>query len=425
MPEQQPRHRTVPKKDSITRVSDDYPKKLCLYKSAASPFWWVRYFTKGKIVKKSTKTVDLRAAKEFAKNFYTDMLLREKDLLPISQSPTFRRCAELLIAEQETRIRRGELNPKLNINDKSLLKAHIYPFFDKMDIRSVTYKHINEFLAKLSESDLAPATQQKNLALISKILKHAHREGYLDKLPPLPTVKQQDAPRGWFSNAEYEILKTTVRDIVNDKEQIHLVLRQPITYEIQFLIWFMVNTFLRPSDVKLLKHRNVEIVKGEHSFLRLFTDSSKTTNRPVVSMPQAVSVYEDLLKNHEAAGKSINKEDYLFYPEISEEKDRWKAMDRMGRQFDYIVRKANLKTSPTGEDRTLYSLRHTAIMFRLTMGDLDLLTLARNARTSVEMIERFYANHLTPEMNVAKIQSMRQKPTQPQAQKEPTQTPKK
>jgi hypothetical protein len=64
-------------------------------------------------------------------------------------------------------------------------------------------------------------------------------------------------------------------------------------------------------------------------------------------------------------------------------------------------------------------------MFRLTMGDLDLLTLARNARTSVEMIERFYANHLTPEMNVAKIQSMRQKPTQPQAQKEPTQTPKK
>jgi hypothetical protein len=42
------------------------------------------------------------------------------------------------------------------------------------------------------------------------------------------------------------------------------------------------------------------------------------------------------------------------------------------------------------------------------MGDLDLLTLARNARTSVEMIERFYANHLTPEMNVAKIHSMRE-----------------
>jgi len=418
------RHRTVPTKDSITRLGKGYPDKLCLYQSEASPFWWVRYFTQGKIVKKTTKTTDLRLAKEFAKNFYTDMLLREKNLLPISQSPIFRRCAESLIAEQETRITRGELNPKLNVNDNSLLKAHIFPFFDKMDIRSITYKHINEFLAKLADAKLAPATQQKNLALISKILRHAHREGYLERLPPLPTIKQQDSPRGWFSATEYEILKDAVRDIVHDKEQTHLVNRQAITYEIQFLIWFMVNTFLRPSDVKLLKHRNIEIVKGDHSFLRIFTDSSKTTNRPVVSMPQAVTVYEGLIENHRASGKPIKKEDYLFFPEISEEKDRWKAMDRMGRQFDYIVKAANLKTSPTGEDRTLYSLRHTAIMFRLTMGDLDLLTLARNARTSVEMIERFYANHLTPEMNVAKIQSMRVKETSSKVTKKSSKAPK-
>jgi hypothetical protein len=47
-------------------------------------------------------------------------------------------------------------------------------------------------------------------------------------------------------------------------------------------------------------------------------------------------------------------------------------------------------------------------MFRLTKGgDIDLLTLARNARTSVDMIERFYARPLQAEMNVDKIQSMR------------------
>ena len=85
-------------------------------------------------------------------------------------------------------------------------------------------------------------------------------------------------------------------------------------------------------------------------------------------------------------------------------------MDRMGRQFDYIVKAAGLKKSPNGEERTIYSLRHTAIMFRLTKGEnIDLLTLARNARTSVEMIERFYARHLNAEMNVEKIQSMRNK----------------
>ena len=178
----------------------------------------------------------------------------------------------------------------------------------------------------------------------------------------------------------------------------------------QYLIWFMVNSFLRPSDVKTLKHRNIEIVKGEHSYLRISTDTSKTVNRPVVSMEVAVSIYQDLVNEHKKHTKMVDKEDYVFFPEIANEKDRWKAMDCMGRQFDYILQTAKLKKSPTGEERTLYSLRHTAIMFRLMMGDkIDLLTLARNARTSVEMIERFYARHLNAEMNIDKIQSMRVK----------------
>ena len=84
----------------------------------------------------------------------------------------------------------------------------------------------------------------------------------------------------------------------------------------------------------------------------------------------------------------------------------------MRRQFEWILDKAGLKIAPGGEPRTLYSLRHTAIMFRLTEGDnIDLLTLARNARTSVAMIERFYAKPLSGEMNVDKIQSKRVKPT--------------
>jgi hypothetical protein len=60
------------------------------------------------------------------------------------------------------------------------------------------------------------------------------------------------------------------------------------------------------------------------------------------------------------------------------------------------------------EKRSLYSLRHTAITFRLLYGrGIDLLTLARNARTSVEMIERFYSSNLTAEMNIELLQSKR------------------
>ena len=42
----------------------------------------------------------------------------------------------------------------------------------------------------------------------------------------------------------------------------------------------------------------------------------------------------------------------------------------------------------------MYGLRHTAIMFRLTIGRVDALALAKNARTSQQMIDKFYASHL-------------------------------
>ena len=70
-------------------------------------------------------------------------------------------------------------------------------------------------------------------------------------------------------------------------------------------------------------------------------------------------------------------------------------MKIMSSQFNEVLKYADLKNSSSGEPRTLYSCRHSAIMFRLTMGEsIDLLTLARNARTSVSMIERFYAKLL-------------------------------
>ena len=80
----------------------------------------------------------------------------------------------------------------------------------------------------------------------------------------------------------------------------------------------------------------------------------------------------------------------------------------MGRHSDFVVRIADLKTSASGESRAPYSLRHTAIMFRLQSSEnLELLTLAKNARTSVEVIQRFYGSHHEAEKNIESIQSMK------------------
>ena len=56
----------------------------------------------------------------------------------------------------------------------------------------------------------------------------------------------------------------------------------------------------------------------------------------------------------------------------------------------------HFKKDAYGQDRSLYSLRHLGIQMRLVKsgGKTNLLFLAKNCGTSVEMIERFYCKYL-------------------------------
>jgi len=62
-----------------------------------------------------------------------------------------------------------------------------------------------------------------------------------------------------------------------------------------------------------------------------------------------------------------------------------------------------------GNRRTLYSLRHTYICLRLMEG-ADIYQIAKNCRTSVEMIEKYYATHIKNTLDAAAINVRRAKP---------------
>ena len=152
----------------------------------------------------------------------------------------------------------------------------------------------------------------------------------------------------------------------------------------------------------MLKHKHVAVVRGKDTYLRLTHPPTKGHGQPVVTMERSVLVYDELLKRQREAGFG-KPDDYLFCPH---QLNRDYALRDITRQFDQVLKAAGLKETANGEARTLYSLRHTCIMFRLIHGEgIDPITLARSARTSVEMIDRFYAKHLTAEMNIAQLQS--------------------
>jgi len=394
--------RTVPIKETITKIGGGYPDKLVIFKIPSSKYWWVRYYTEGKVLKKSTKLEDKRKSIEFGKKFYEDILLRQRNLLPLGSSPSFEKVSRELLIEQELLIERGERSSKLNVNDKQKLEKDILPYFKGMNVKDVTFKHLDNYISILRQRNLKPPTINSHLSLIHKILSLSQRENLIDRLPTFPRVKRKDSPRGWFNNDEYKLLLKTTKQVIQDKT---IVRSHEITDEMRLLITFMVNSFLRPSDIKNLKHRNIQVIDKEHKYLRIQTDDSKTVNTPIVTMENCVGVYKDLIEHQKENNRPVDKDDYVFFPHLL---NRDFSLQTMRRQFDYILGKCDLKKTPNGEPRTLYSLRHTSIMFRLTMGEsIDLLTLSRNCRTSVSMIERFYGKPLEGEMNVGKIQSTR------------------
>jgi hypothetical protein len=58
-----------------------------------------------------------------------------------------------------------------------------------------------------------------------------------------------------------------------------------------------------------------------------------------------------------------------------------------------------LESDIYGQRHTTYSLRHSSLCFQiLKTGGTDLFGLAKNARTSVLMLEKFYLTHLSPQM---------------------------
>jgi integrase len=76
--------------------------------------------------------------------------------------------------------------------------------------------------------------------------------------------------------------------------------------------------------------------------------------------------------------------------------------------FNRVLKDEGLKFDREGQRWTFYSLRHTYICLRLMEG-ADIYQIAKNCRTSVDMIEKYYASHIKTSLDAAAINVRRKK----------------
>jgi integrase len=411
-----PLSRTAPITESFQPVPG-YPRKLVLFKMAASQYWQVRCWVNGRSYRRSTRTTSLKVAHAAARNLYETLLgLRHagQDQKPANAAPSWNEAAHALLAQEEARVKRGEFAHGSWQVLKNRLDKTLNPMWSNLSVSLITTRHVMELIQQLS-AHLSPTTVHQHLVIVRKVLLLSKRMGWIDVIPEVPAIKVKGQSRGAFSLAEYKTLVKKARSMVgwqhpDGQESLrkHMRLRygdNTLPMDLQWAMRLLVHGFMRPSDLKNLKHQHVQMVQsGTHTYLRLTLPESKGHGTPIVTMPAAVQLYRHIQKQRPAQSAPG---DYLLLPHI---KDREHALKVLSFHFNWVLSQTGLKQSPTGTQRTLYSLRHSAITFRLLYGSgMDLLTLARNARTSVQMIERHYASTLQAEQNIAMLHSRRGK----------------
>ena len=422
----QARERTVPIPATITPVPG-YPRKLSVFKIAASKFWQVRCWIAGRTHRRSTQTQSLRMAQSFARDFYEQLLAQSASLrieptessvvshvtATVKPQLTFAAMAAQMITNEQARVERGEFSAGSLKVLRNRLDAHILPRWGKLAPSAVDHAQLLAFTQFLSKT-FSTTTVSQYLVVVRKILTMAVAVGALEKLPEFPKIKVQTNSRGAFTPTEYWQIMRTARKLQYTRHpDSELMLRKnyrlrtpecTMPPDVAWVIGFMVNSFIRPSDLKTLKHRHVEVVRNDNTYLRLTLPETKSHGRPIVTLQPAVRIYQQLTKHHSAKNLA-GPDNYLFLPHL---RDRAYAHCVLAFHFNWILARTGLKLGAHGQERSLYSLRHSSITFRLLYGQgIDLLTLARNARTSVDMINQHYASTVTAEQNIGMLQSRR------------------
>ncbi|MGH6697477.1 MAG: hypothetical protein ACREBX_19585 [Sphingopyxis sp.] len=358
---------------------------------------WIPSEKRNKV--RSTKETSKVKARQAAEDLAQDLL---SGIKTVKREFSFEYYADRLIRAGQTRIDRGERNANYVRTIKLCIvnpEWGLMPAFRGKDVREIKTRQYQEYIedVRRRRPDLKSSTLNSISATLRNVLKLARDDGAIDSIPSTPRTPQKDSPRSRFDfyplvskqDDKYQKLLRAAKALADDEKKVRGV---RITAEMRDLIIFVVHSFVRPTTSELfaLKHRDVSVAGDEPRRLLINVRTGKTGRRISNTMEAAVSVFERIkLRNPDS-----QPSDFLFFPEYE---NRTTAGRIAARQFKEVMDKAGIENDPsTGEKYSLYSLRHTAICMRLinSKGKVNIYSLAKNAGTSVDQIERFYAKQL-------------------------------
>ncbi len=405
-----------------TRVMDTHAligDRLHVYRRDGSPYWQCATYLAGRNHRASTKERDLERAKKVASDWYLNLQVKNR-AGELANGPTVREAATKFEAEYGI-LTEGERSPEYVAGHSLRLKVHLLPFFGDKAVSTITPQTVQDYRVHRMTSRTrtrkdgtvevmrpARSTLHQEIITLRHVLKTAQRQGWITYIPDLSAPYKTSGKishRAWFSPDEYKQLYTATRERAGDPP------KPRWTWECEQLhdfVLFMVNTGLRPDEAGRLQFRDAEIVE-DTATKETILEISVRGKRGVgycKSMPGAVEPFRRLAARKRlpsrprkgswggtaATLKSLvkPKPTDLLFPDLR------------AHHLNAVLDEEGLKFDREGLRRSAYSLRHTYICLRLMEG-ADIYQIAKNCRTSVEMIEKYYAAHLKNMIDAAAV----------------------
>jgi integrase len=383
--------------------------EVVLYKRPDSTVWQVRF----KLFDRkwhcfSTKHVNLEYAKQAASELYDEVRFKEKMGLGHSRKK-FEYIARECIKEIEKEISAG-IRPMTNNDYIRAINRYLIPFFANYYVENINSRVVDEYESwrnKKMKKIPVSSTLMTHASAYNRVIQHAIRRGWLNQSTLVAHLGRKGIKGKSRPGFTREELSYLLEYLKNYCEGGHSQLAKEMRQLVRSYIELLAYTGMRCGKESMnLKWRDIQWYVDRNTgkrYIRIWVDG-KTGNRYLIAKHVLLESLERLIEiTPFFIGKNLDQV-------LEERHDRYVFQLKDGRRpisfqttFRWLMKASGLlKDKSTGQNRTLYSIRHTYATLAMTDINIDIHILARQMGTSVGMIEKHYSK-LTATMAAEKL----------------------
>ena len=371
-----------------------------VYRRERSKRWQAAFSIDGNPIRISTGKRNLNEAKEVARDIYLEYKFRHKNDLPIV-TKKFSDVARLAIADMRKQLD-GGLGKKVYLHYIVCIEQYLIPFFGAQYVTSIDYEKIQSFYdwrrAKMGREPKASTLNTHNSAM-NRVFDEAVARGFLAQkdVPILLNKGEKSERRPDFTREEYA---TMIRKLPHWIKQGKAGKPTDMRYLMRDYVLVLANTGMRHGTEALnLNWKHVTLFEENGLQYLEMSVTGKTGRRDIICRSGTINY----LKRIHERSDDIK---YMSFEQLLKARldvpvfrlPDGTVSKNIHQTFRAFMKDSGLLKCPrTGQNRTLYSLRHTYATFALLNDGMDIHALAVQMGTSIGMIERHYS-HLTPRL---------------------------